>query len=95
MPAEEQVCVLYAGVRGHLDKMATSEIPKFEPLLLDYIKSNHAKVLDDIRKYFYQIQLIIINLFFWLEIELDNFPRKLRLNSNQSSRHSFQLLDSK
>ena len=30
MPAEEQVCVLYAGVRGYLDKVATNEIGKFE-----------------------------------------------------------------
>jgi proton translocating ATP synthase F1 alpha subunit len=30
MSAEEQVCVVYAGVRGFLDKMVTSEISKFE-----------------------------------------------------------------
>lgn len=51
MPAEEQVCVIYAGVRGFLDKMVTSEIPKFEQKFLEYIKANHSKVLDDIRKY--------------------------------------------
>ena len=53
MPAEEQVCVIYAGVRGFLDKMVTSEIPKFEQGLLEYIKANHAKVLDEIRKYIF------------------------------------------
>jgi F-type H+-transporting ATPase subunit alpha len=26
IPAEEQVTILYAGVRGHLDKLVTSEI---------------------------------------------------------------------
>lgn len=30
MKAEEQVCILYAGVRGFLDKMETSEIGEFE-----------------------------------------------------------------
>jgi len=34
IPAEEQVCILYAGVRGHLDKLVTSEIQKFEDLWL-------------------------------------------------------------
>lgn len=57
MPAEEQVCVIYAGVRGFLDKMVTSEIPKFEAKLLEYIKSNHSKVLDEIRKYSRQLKL--------------------------------------
>ena len=28
MVAEEQVCVIFAGVRGYLDKMVTSEISK-------------------------------------------------------------------
>merc|ERR1712223_790835 len=30
MPVEKQACVLYAGVRGFLDKLQTSEIKKFE-----------------------------------------------------------------
>ena len=30
MPVEEQVCVLYAGVRGFLDKIPTKDIGKFE-----------------------------------------------------------------
>merc|ERR1712199_64625 len=34
MPSEEQVCVLYAGVRGYLDKVPTNEIAKFEQLYL-------------------------------------------------------------
>jgi F-type H+-transporting ATPase subunit alpha len=47
--AEEQVCVLYAGVRGYLDKVQTSEIGKFEALYMAHIKSKHAHVLDTIR----------------------------------------------
>lgn len=49
MPAEEQVCVIYAGVRGYLDKMVTSEISKFEAKFLEYLKANHAKILEEIR----------------------------------------------
>ena len=30
MPAEEQVCVLFAGVKGYLDKIQTSDIGVFE-----------------------------------------------------------------
>jgi F-type H+-transporting ATPase subunit alpha len=50
MPAEEQVCVVYAGVRGYLDKVVTSEISKFEQLFLQHLRSNHANILETIRK---------------------------------------------
>ena len=49
MGAEEQVCSLYAGVRGFLDKMQTSEINKFEILFLDHLRSKHSDVLESIR----------------------------------------------
>ena len=49
MNAEEQVCVLYAGVRGFLDKVQTSEIGKFEKLFLEHLKSKAPQVLDSIR----------------------------------------------
>jgi proton translocating ATP synthase F1 alpha subunit len=49
MPAEEQVCVLYAGVKGYLDKIQTSDIAEFERLYLQFIKTKHAGVLDTIR----------------------------------------------
>jgi len=46
MTAEEQVCVLYAGVRGFLDKIQTSEIGKFEKLYLDHLKTKYPHILD-------------------------------------------------
>ena len=49
MVAEEQVCVLFAGVRGFLDKIQTSEIGKFEKLFLDMLKSKYPHILDSIR----------------------------------------------
>jgi len=50
MAAEEQVCVVYAGVRGYLDKLVTSEISKFEQLFLTHLRTNHPSVLETIRK---------------------------------------------
>ena len=49
MPAEEQVCVLYAGVKGYLDRIATSDIGVFEKGYLEHIKSKHMGLLDTIR----------------------------------------------
>jgi proton translocating ATP synthase F1 alpha subunit len=49
MPAEEQVVVLYAGVRGYLDKVATSDIAAFEVDYMNYIKSKHASLLQTIK----------------------------------------------
>ena len=50
MPAEEQVCVLYAGVKGYLDKINTSDIGQFEKLYLEHIHSKHGALLETIRK---------------------------------------------
>lgn len=49
MPSEEQVCVLYAGSRGYLDKVATNEVTKFEQLYLEHIRSKHSNILETIR----------------------------------------------
>merc|ERR1711975_161240 len=49
MPAEEQVCVLYAGVRGYLDKVQTADIGKFEQLYLDHIRNKHSNILETLR----------------------------------------------
>lgn len=49
MVAEEQVCVLYAGVKGYLDKIQTSEIGRFEKLYLDHLRGKHQSLLDTIR----------------------------------------------
>ena len=49
MPAEEQVCVLYAGVKGYLDKINTADIGTFEKLYLETIHTKHAHILETIR----------------------------------------------
>ena len=42
--------VIYAGVRGHLDKMDPSKITKFEQDFLKYFQANHQDVLKTIRE---------------------------------------------
>merc|ERR1719162_1081679 len=49
LPTEEQVCILYAGVRGFLDKLQTSEISKFEELYLNAIHSKASHIPVTIR----------------------------------------------
>jgi F-type H+-transporting ATPase subunit alpha len=50
MAPEEQVVSVFAGVRGHLDRMVTSEIPKFEVLFLEALRNKHRNILDSIKK---------------------------------------------
>jgi len=49
MPVEEQACVLFAGVRGYLDKIQTSEISRFEKMYLEQIHSKAAHIPQSIR----------------------------------------------
>jgi F-type H+/Na+-transporting ATPase subunit alpha len=49
MPVEEQVVVIYAGVRGYLDKIEVRDIGRFEQGLLAIIRDKHAGILDAIR----------------------------------------------
>ena len=44
----EQVICIYAGVRGYLDKLAVSDVVKFEGELITEIKSNHSDLLESI-----------------------------------------------
>jgi len=47
---EEQVAVIFAGVNGYLDKLAVSQVGKFERGLLSALNSDHKELLDDIRR---------------------------------------------
>ncbi|XP_007516012.1 ATP synthase subunit alpha, mitochondrial [Erinaceus europaeus] len=49
MAIEEQVAVIYAGVRGYLDKLDPSKITKFENAFLSHVISQHQTLLDNIR----------------------------------------------
>ena len=50
LPMEEQVVAIFAGVRGHLDGLAVSDVNRFEAQLLDHIRANHADILLSIRE---------------------------------------------
>jgi len=50
MAIEEQVAVIYCGVRGHLDKLDPSKITEFEKQFLEHILSSHKDVLATISK---------------------------------------------
>ena len=50
MAIEEQVAVIYAGVRGHLDKVDPARIVAFEKGFSAHMKTNHQAILESIRK---------------------------------------------
>lgn len=49
MAIEEQVAVIYTGVRGYLDKLEPTRITKFEQAFLQHLRSTHQPLLDTIR----------------------------------------------
>lgn len=49
MPVEEQACILFAGVKGYLDKIQTSEIEKFETMFRAHLKGKHQNILTEIK----------------------------------------------
>jgi proton translocating ATP synthase F1 alpha subunit len=50
LPVEEQVVVIFAGVRGFLDRIEVSAIRQFENSWLNFIKTNHKDILTAIRE---------------------------------------------
>ena len=46
---EEQVCSIYSGVNGYLDKLPLNKVKDFEEGLLSTLRSKHADILEDIR----------------------------------------------
>ncbi len=47
---EEQVCVVYAGTRGFLDKIPENEVTRYEAELLRFLHAEHETLLKDIRE---------------------------------------------
>jgi F-type H+-transporting ATPase subunit alpha len=50
MAIEEQVAVIYAGVKGHLDKIDPSKITKFEKEFMPHIRATQKDLLASIAK---------------------------------------------
>jgi len=51
MAVEDQVAVIYAGVRGHLDKMDPSRITKFEEAFIAHVRASHQDILKSIQEH--------------------------------------------
>jgi F-type H+-transporting ATPase subunit alpha len=49
LSVEEQVAVIYAGTRGYLDKIPTSQVGRFERELISHLHGKHQGLLDKIR----------------------------------------------
>merc|ERR1712114_122373 len=49
MPIEEQVAVIYCGVRGFLDKVDPSKITAFEQAFVEHVKGSHQDLLNKIK----------------------------------------------
>ncbi|MEM9170789.1 MAG: F0F1 ATP synthase subunit alpha, partial [Pseudomonadota bacterium] len=49
LQVEEQVCVIFAGVRGYLDKIEKAKVGEFEAELLRKLHADHSDVLTTIR----------------------------------------------
>ncbi|RME92244.1 MAG: F0F1 ATP synthase subunit alpha [Candidatus Hydrogenedentota bacterium] len=50
MPVAEQVISIYAGTNGYLDKVAIEDVQRYEQDLLDFIRSAHPELLEEIEK---------------------------------------------
>lgn len=50
MAIEDQVAVIYTGVRGYLDKLDPTKIEAFEKAFLQHIKTSHSDLLASIAK---------------------------------------------
>jgi F-type H+-transporting ATPase subunit alpha len=49
MPVEEQVIVIFAGTRGYVDDVAVADVKRFETELLDFVRTRHDDLLEEIR----------------------------------------------
>jgi F-type H+-transporting ATPase subunit alpha len=50
LPVEEQVVVIYAGTRGHVDAIAVADVQRFEKELRANFRGRHADLLEQIRE---------------------------------------------
>lgn len=89
MAIEEQVAVIYAGVRGHLDKMEPSKITKFEKAFLQHILSQHQDLLSAIKYVLdwhntaFVMMFLLIRSFFFLVGPTVKSRRRLTLSSSK------------
>merc|ERR1712071_290914 len=49
MDIAEQVAIIYAGVRGHLDKLDPTRVTAFEAEFAEHVRTAHSGLLETIR----------------------------------------------
>ncbi|MBA3287790.1 MAG: F0F1 ATP synthase subunit alpha [Acidimicrobiia bacterium] len=49
MPVEEQVVVIFAGTRGYTDDIPVADVKRFEAELLDFVRSRHGSLLEELK----------------------------------------------
>jgi F-type H+-transporting ATPase subunit alpha len=50
MPAEEQVCLIYAVTNGFLDDIEADNVPDWEGQFREHLKNSHEDLLNNIRE---------------------------------------------
>jgi F-type H+-transporting ATPase subunit alpha len=50
MPVERQVCVIYAGVNGYLDRIPVAQVTRYEEGLISELEANGQEILKAIRE---------------------------------------------
>ncbi len=50
MPVEEQIAIIFAGVNGYLDDLPVEACRRFETEYLQYLRSSHPDILQEIRE---------------------------------------------
>jgi F-type H+-transporting ATPase subunit alpha len=49
LPMEKQICILFAGTRGYLDKLPVNTLAEYEQQLYAYIEKNDASIYEDLK----------------------------------------------
>jgi len=49
MAVEEQVVVIYAGTKGHVDDVPVADVKRFESELLEYVRGRHGSLLNELK----------------------------------------------
>ena len=50
LPMEKQVCIIYAGTKGFLDKLPVNTLADYESELYNYIESNDPSIFSDLKE---------------------------------------------
>ncbi|CAO4838502.1 MAG: ATP synthase subunit alpha [Holosporales bacterium] len=76
MSVGEQVCSIFAGVRGYLDTIDVRAVNEFEDYLLNYIKDFHQEILDSINETSILSTEIEDKLKIAVELALESFKER-------------------